>query len=96
MFDLKFVDILLVYYVNITISLEDENLHFKEFNEDEFYEDMQKRMPKINSRVVTPDGNGVVSNTDFLRETVTVTFTKNDESTEIKTYPLSEVTKEKK
>lgn len=64
--------------------------------EDEFYEDMQKRMPKINSRVATPDGNGVVSNTDFLRETVTVTFTKNDESTEIKTYPLSEITKEKK
>ena len=64
--------------------------------EDEFYEDMQKRMPKINSTVTTPDGKGVVSNTDFLRETVTVTFTKNDESTEIKTYPLSEITKEKK
>jgi cell fate regulator YaaT (PSP1 superfamily) len=52
--------------------------------EDEFYEDMQKRMPKMNSTVTTPDGKGVVSNTDFLRETVTVTFSKNDESTEIK------------
>ena len=64
--------------------------------EDEFYEDMQKRMPKTNSRVGTPDGKGIVTSTDFLRETVTVTFTKNDESTEIKTYPLSEITKEKK
>lgn len=64
--------------------------------EDEFYEDMQKRMPKVNSTVTTPDGKGVVSNTDFLRETLTVTFTKNDESTEIKTYPLSDIIKEKK
>ncbi len=65
-------------------------------NEDDDYAEMQKKMPKMNSVVSTPDGKGVVSNTDFLRETVTVTFTKNDESVEIKTYPLSDITKEKK
>lgn len=63
--------------------------------EDEFYEEMQKKMPKINSFVVTPDGKGEVTATDFLKETVSVMF-KNEETTEVKTYPLSEVTKASK
>ncbi len=62
--------------------------------ESEFYEDMKKKMPKPNSKVTTPDGIGTVSNTDFLRETVSVTFTK-DETTEIKTYPLTEISYKK-
>ncbi len=63
--------------------------------EDEFYEDMQKKMPKINSSVVTPDGVGKVTDTNFLKEQVTVCFTKDDESTEIKTYPLADIKKGK-
>lgn len=58
--------------------------------EDEFYEDMQKKMPKINSFVTTLDGKGQVTSTDFLRETVTVTFTKDD-TTEVKTFDLTEI-----
>ncbi len=58
--------------------------------EDEFYEEMQKKMPHINSTVVTPDGKGTVSATDFLKETVTVTFVKDD-TTEVKTYPLLDI-----
>ena len=42
-------------------------------------------MPKENSFVITPDGKGTVVSRDFLKETVTVTFTK-DESTEVKIY----------
>lgn len=58
--------------------------------EDEFYEEMQKKMPRVGFIVTTPDGKGSVSSTDFLKETVTVTFTK-DESTEIKTYNLTDI-----
>ncbi len=62
--------------------------------EDDFYADMQKKMPKINSTVTTPDGVGIVSATDFLKETVTVNFTKDD-STEQKVYPLADIKIEK-
>ncbi len=62
--------------------------------EDDFYEDMQKKMPKLNSKVSTPDGTGVVTNVDFLKEQVTVSFTKDD-TTEVKVYPLTDVKKGK-
>lgn len=58
--------------------------------EDEYYAEMQKKMPKIGILVTTPDGKGSVQSTDFLRETVTVSFQKDD-ITELKTYPLSEI-----
>lgn len=58
--------------------------------EDEYYAEMQKKMPKENSVVTTPDGKGTVSSRDFLKETVTVTFTKDD-TTEIKTYDLKDI-----
>jgi len=58
--------------------------------EDEFYEEMQKKMPRERSFVNTPDGKGEVTGRDFLKETVTVTFTK-DETTETKTYNLTDI-----
>jgi len=63
--------------------------------EDDFYAEMQKKMPKLGATVTTPDGKGVVSATDFLKEKVSVTFTK-DESTEIKIYDLADIQKDKK
>lgn len=53
--------------------------------EDDYYAEMQKIMPAINSQVTTPDGDGVVKSCDYLKETVGVIFTKGDES-ERKTY----------
>ena len=61
--------------------------------EDEFYEEISKLMPKMNSVVITPDGKGVVSNLDYLKEQVSVTFTK-DETTEIKVYNLTDIKKD--
>lgn len=58
--------------------------------EDEYYAEMQKKMPKENAIVITPDGKGVVTSRDFLKETVTVTFTKDD-STEVKVYDLKDI-----
>ena len=60
--------------------------------EDEYYAEMQKKMPKENSYVTTPDGKGIVTGRDFLQETVTVTFTKDD-TTEIKIYDLKDIQK---
>ena len=60
--------------------------------EDEYYAEMQTKMPKENSTVLTPDGKGVVTARDFLKQTVTVTFT-NADSTEIKTYNLTDISK---
>ena len=59
--------------------------------EDDYYSEMQKKMPKENSTVLTPDGKGTVTGRDFLKETINVTFTK-DETTEVKTYDLKDIT----
>ncbi|MBR6779113.1 MAG: stage 0 sporulation protein [Clostridia bacterium] len=58
--------------------------------EDEFYEEMQKKMPKPGYTATTPDGTGVVASSDFLKETVTVNFTKDD-TTEVKVYDLKDI-----
>ena len=62
--------------------------------EDEFYAQMQKKMPKVNASVTTPDGVGTVATTDFLKETVTVNFMKDD-NTEQKVYDLADIKIEK-
>lgn len=59
--------------------------------EDAFYEEMQKKMPHIGSKVSTVDGQGIVANVDMLRETVTVTLKKDEETSENKTFPLNEI-----
>ncbi|MCQ2565205.1 MAG: hypothetical protein MJ152_05065 [Clostridia bacterium] len=58
--------------------------------EDDFYSEMQNKMPRVGFKVGTPDGVGVVSNVDFLKEMVSVTFTK-DETTEVKVYELKDI-----
>ena len=59
--------------------------------EDEYYEQMQKKMPRIGFKVTTPDGVGSVSSVDMLRETVTICFKKDEDTTENKTYPLTDI-----
>ncbi len=58
--------------------------------EDDYYEEMNKIMPKVKSKVSTPDGVGVVNSCDVIKQTVSVLFTK-DETSEIKTYTLDEI-----
>ena len=59
--------------------------------EDEFYEEMQKKMPKVGFKVTTPDGVGNVVSVDMLKETVTVGFKKDEETTENKTFVLEDI-----
>ncbi len=58
--------------------------------EDEYYEELQKRMPKVGFKITTPDGKGEVTATNLLKETVSVKFTNGD-STEVKTYNLDDI-----
>ena len=54
--------------------------------EQDNYEQVRKRMPKVGKEVTTPDGVGVVWDLNVIRETVRVRIQKGDGS-EIKDFP---------
>jgi hypothetical protein len=58
--------------------------------EQDHYEQTRKIMPRIGKEVRTPDGNGIVSDLNIVKETVFVRITNGD-SSEIKEYPLEKV-----
>lgn len=58
--------------------------------EQDQYEQIRKKMPKVGKEVVTPDGNGVVWDLNVIKETVRVKIQKGD-SFEVKDYPMDEV-----
>ena len=66
--------------------------------ENDNYVEILSKMPKLNSKVKTPDGDGVAVYNDILKEKVQVKFIKGD-SFELKTYNLADIkvdnTKEK-
>lgn len=59
--------------------------------EQEHYEMTRKKMPKIGKEVSTPDGKGPVTDLNIVKETVFVRLTNGDTS-EIKEYPLEQIT----
>ncbi len=58
--------------------------------ENDYYVATLKEMPKQGSRVITPDGEGVVDNNDLIRKQVTVRFYK-DELVTFKKYEIAEI-----
>lgn len=58
--------------------------------EDKYYHETLQKMPKINSLVTTPDGEGKVVYNDILREKSIVTIMKDD-NIERKEYAVSEL-----
>lgn len=62
--------------------------------EDEYYEELQKKLPKLNSTINTPDGRGLVTDVNILKECVTITFSKDD-TTETKVYTIDELQNKK-
>lgn len=60
--------------------------------EQKYYEQMRKRMPKINREVVTPDGPATVLENNAITEKVKVRITLPDETVEVREYPLDEIT----
>lgn len=61
--------------------------------EDDYYADTLKFMPKINSQILTPDGNGIVVSVDMLRQTVVcrISANGNDETAELREYDLAQL-----
>lgn len=58
--------------------------------ENPYYEEILKIMPKVNSKVETPDGEGVVMYNDLLKQVVSVKFSSDNDS-EIKEYPVADI-----
>jgi cell fate regulator YaaT (PSP1 superfamily) len=59
--------------------------------EDEQYSQVLAKMPKLNSKVKTPDGVGVVVFNNVLKEQVSVKFIKDDGSFTTNDYALTEI-----
>lgn len=59
--------------------------------ENAYYQDVYKKMPKMNSVATTPDGKGTVVGNDMLRQEVKVRITDEDGNQDIRTYPLEKI-----
>ena len=59
--------------------------------EQEYYEEMNRKMPRPNSDVTTPDGKGTVVENNVISGMVRVKLIKPDESVELKDYPYQEL-----
>ena len=59
--------------------------------EQEFYEEVSKKLPKVGQRVITADGEGEVLKLSILEETVFVKIQVNKDETEVKKYLLEEI-----
>lgn len=59
--------------------------------ENEHYVETLKIMPKVNSTVKTPDGEGVVIYNNLLKRTVQVRFGGKDEISDIREYSLEDI-----
>lgn len=58
--------------------------------EQDFYEQMHKIMPKVGRGIDTPDGHGVVTEVNVIRETVTVRIEKGEDFA-IKEFTLDQI-----
>ncbi|MGI6160818.1 MAG: PSP1 domain-containing protein [Christensenellales bacterium] len=59
--------------------------------EQDYYEGMRKKMPKIGKEVKTPDGRGVVIENNALKERCKVKLTMPDGTIDVRDYLLSEI-----
>ena len=60
--------------------------------EQDHYEQTRIKMPKVGREVITPDGNGTVTELNIVKETVRVRIANGD-SSEIKEYPLESISR---
>ena len=63
--------------------------------EQEFYEEVTRKMPKVGQTVITPDGEGEVFKLSILEESVQVKIASDNDETEVKKYSLEEIQKKK-
>lgn len=60
--------------------------------EQDYYESTLKKLPKVGRECVTPDGTGVISEINVIREKVRVRM-RSDDGFEVKEYPLDQIQK---
>ena len=60
-------------------------------SENDYYKETYSKMPKVNSTVITPDGEGTVLSNDILRLQTKVKINLEDGTADIKTYPLEKI-----
>lgn len=63
--------------------------------EQDFYEEITKKMPRIGHQVITPDGEGDVFKLSILEETVFVKIKNEKDETEVRRYKLEEIERKK-
>ena len=61
--------------------------------ENEYYSEVFKIMPKLNTEVNTPDGKGLVVYNNILSQVVSVKFINSDGSQNIREYPVAKISK---
>lgn len=59
--------------------------------ENEFYSEVSKIMPKLNTEVQTPDGKGLVIYANMLKQEISVKFVNPDGSQSIKDYSVKDI-----
>ncbi len=59
--------------------------------EQDNYEAVLKRVPRVGKDVITPDGVGVIAEINCIKETVKVRVRVDDDSFDVKEYPIDEV-----
>ena len=59
--------------------------------EEPFYKEMQEKMPRVGSKIHTPEGEGVVQYNNLLKGLVTVKIFSNDDSYKIQEFNLKEL-----
>lgn len=60
--------------------------------ENDYYTEVFKLMPKVGSKVRTPDGEGTVESNDLIKQTARVKVMLKDGSLDVRTYPLDDMT----
>lgn len=59
--------------------------------ENAYYSEVYKLMPKVGSKVHTPDGEGTVESNDLIKQTARVKVMLKDGSFDVKTYALDDM-----
>ena len=59
--------------------------------EQENYEQVHKKLPRVGREIVTPDGIGVISEINVIKERVKVRIRRDDDNVDVLEYPIDEV-----
>ncbi|MFW6283243.1 MAG: regulatory iron-sulfur-containing complex subunit RicT, partial [Minisyncoccales bacterium] len=59
--------------------------------EQDFYEEARKEMPRINREVGTPEGKGIVLETNVLKQSVKVKMILEDDTVDVREFNIRDI-----